>query len=63
MLLAYPQKIIALFATSLIILHKTASTNQRTSSPQPLLCEVEADKIHCKIFINSLESGEELGVI
>ena len=42
-LLANPKPGVALFATSLIVLHKTAVTNQRTSSPQPLLCEVEAN--------------------
>ena len=45
MLLANPKPGITLFAISLIILHKTASTTQQTSSPQYLLGKAEAGKI------------------
>ena len=59
---AYPKPGLTLFATSIILLHKTAGTIQGTSSPQLLLCEPKADKTHKKIFINSLESREEIGI-
>ena len=41
-----PKPGIASFATSLIVFHETAGTTQQTSSPQPLLCEAKAHKIH-----------------
>ena len=56
-LLANPKLGVALSVTSLIILHKTAATTQQTSSPQPLPCDVEADKTHLEFFIYFLESG------
>ena len=51
------------FSISLIMFQKTPGKTQRTSSPQPLLCQVEADKIHPEIFIVFLKSGEAVGVI
>ena len=54
---------IALFATSLIILHETAGTTQWTSSPQPLQCKSKADLIHLEILINTLEAWNIIGVI
>ena len=63
MLLAKPKPGIALFKTSLIILHETAGTPQRTSSPQPLPYKAGVEKIHQEIFINFLESEEEVGVV
>ena len=60
-LLANPKPGVALFTTSLIILHETAGTIQSTSSPQPILCGAEAHKIHKELYINFLESGEEVG--
>ena len=56
MLPTNPKPGIALFATSLIILHKTTGTTQWTSSPQPLPCEAEAGKTHPENFIDFLES-------
>ena len=47
-----PKQGLALFESSLIMLHGTTGTIQQTSSPQPLLCKAEADKIHQEILIN-----------
>ena len=63
MLLTNPKLGIASFAMSLIMLRETAGTTQQTYSPQPLLCKAEADKIYPEIFIYSLETGEEVGVV
>ena len=57
MLLENPKPGIALFLTSLIILHKTAGTTQQTSSPQPLPCKAEGDIINKEIFIVFLQLG------
>ena len=62
-LLSNPKPVVALFKISLRMLHMTAGTTQRTSSPQPLPCKAEAKKTHLEIFINSLESGVVVGVI
>ena len=62
-LLANPKPGITSFATILTILHKTAGTTQLTSSSQPLPGKEEAYKIHNKVLINFLDSGEEVGVI
>ena len=40
---ANPKPGVASFAISLIMLHETAGTTQRTSSPLPLPWEAEAD--------------------
>ena len=63
MLLANPKAGVVSFATNLIILHKTAGTIQRTSSPQPLPYEAKADKTHKEAFIYCLESRGEVGVV
>ena len=63
MLPANPKPGIVPFETSIIILHETTGTSQRSSSLQPLPCEAEADQIHKETFIIFLESREEVGVI
>ena len=68
MLLANPKPGVASFATSLIMFHKTATTQQdcttqQTRSLQPLPYKAKADKIHQEFFIYFLESREELGVV
>ena len=63
MLLTNPKPGVSLFSISPIMLHETAGTTQRISSPQSLLCEADAYNIHLEIFINFLESGEEVGFI
>ena len=63
MLLANPKQCTASFETGLIMLHITAGTTQWTTSPQPLWCEAEANKIHKEIFISFLELGEDVVVI
>ena len=63
MLLENPKSGVVLFATSLILLHETAATTHRTSSPQPLPCDTGANKIYNEIIIHFLNSGEQVGVI
>ena len=63
LLLANPKLGIALSALSLIILLIYTGITQSTSSPKPLQCKEEADRIPLEIFISFLDAGGIVGVV